>query len=179
MKPIDITQLTGSLKDLQDIIVPDAVGIFPPAPAWIALGFFLGFLVVRLMWRQAAAYLDNRYRRQAIARVVMVEKKLFSSGQMHNTSRLVSSLPALLKQTAILAFGRETVAGLCQDDWITFLNASAPGVIFSPEMAQVLTTSAYGSASQINDLPRVSLDQILYLVKKWIKTHKKEFNQRP
>ncbi len=147
--------------------------------AWISLGFFLSFLVIRLVIRQAAAYRHNRYRRQALKLVSAIEKDLFSSGHADNLVSLASSLPALLKQTAITAFGRKTVAGLNQNEWIAFLNASAPGVTFSPETAQVLTTCAYGSFTRINALHKTSLTQFINLIKKWIKTHKKELKHHP
>ena len=41
--PVDMnkTIAQASLDNLHDIIVPDGVGFFPPAPGWIVVGLLL------------------------------------------------------------------------------------------------------------------------------------------
>ena len=56
----------GSLQNLNDIVLPDAVAWWPPAPGWYAVLAVLLALLLWLSFRALRAWRRNIYRRQAL-----------------------------------------------------------------------------------------------------------------
>lgn len=179
MRPPDILQLTGSLSELQDIIMPEAVGFFPPAPGLYPIGLILIAIAVNFFINQYRNYKQNRYRRQAMDQLKGLEKIIISSSDETLRINAASSLPVLLKRTAITAFGREKTAALSQNSWMNFLNSKISRTRFSSDMAGILSICAWGSKDQILAISRDTFKELLSLMGAWITTHERPAERLP
>lgn len=152
-----------ALTGLVEIQLPKAVSLWPQTPGWWLL------LVGLLLWGMVRAYKyirsywNNRYRRVALVRLQQLRRQ-FSAGDMTG----LSSVPELLKATALQAYPRANVASLYGSDWELFLDARYSGHVFSQQFAGVLAELSYGDVAQ----SKVSLDDQFWLgVQEWIQYH--------
>lgn len=178
MSAPDVSQLTGSLSQLQDIIMPEAVGLFPPAPGFYPIGLVLIFLSMKFLMTKYRSFKQNLYRRQALDQLKIIEKIILLSQDDALRIRAASSLPVLLKRTAISAFGRENTAALSHGAWISFLNSKTPRVQFSSTAGEILSTCAWGSDKQIQNISEGELKGLISLIGTWIKTHERQVNKK-
>ena len=169
-------KITGSLSDLQDIIIPESVSIFPLAPAWYAAAGILAFLLIRFGIRRYKSFRENRYRRDAGKELDHLEKIILDSNDPKDKVRGAMALPGLLKQTAISAYKRKTVAGLSQEAWSAFLDKKGSMKAFSGETGRLLSICAYGTPEQISALSESSRKELIAIIRKWIQKHLKEQN---
>lgn len=121
-----------SLQGMRDILLPPAVSLTPATPAWAVLGAVLLALLLWLAWRGGRHWRREAYRRDARRAVEAVA----SSGDF-------ATLPALVKRTALAAFPREAVAGLCGADWAAFLRRTAPRARLTEGQALALARLPY------------------------------------
>ena len=91
------------LQNLHDIVVPQPVSFWPPAPAWYVV---LGLVLMGILWLVGRSIL--RYRRNAYRRAALAELQTLPADGPSAAPRIA----ALLKRTALAAFPREQVAGL-------------------------------------------------------------------
>jgi hypothetical protein len=108
----------ASLSRLHDIVMPEAVSWWPPGPAWVVAGYILFAVFLGLgirAWRKWAA---NRYRRLALRELAEIER-------FRGTDAAIEAIPALLKRTALVAYGRPAVASLSGEAWYRFLEGSS------------------------------------------------------
>ncbi|MCG6910203.1 MAG: DUF4381 domain-containing protein [Deltaproteobacteria bacterium] len=159
-----------SLENLHDIVVPGPVSWLPPAPGWYALGVTLLLL---LIWGAVAWYRRrqrNAYRRQALAELARIEKALAEGGAA--VHRLLPRLPALLKRTALAAYGRGEVASLCGKPWLDFLDRSIGKSLFSGENGRLLLACSYASATLLDGISRKQVRSLSRAVRAWLAGHR-------
>lgn len=149
----------ASLDNLNDIIVPDAVGFFPMAPGWIIVGLLLLTIPFHFAVKSYKKYKKSLYRREAL-------KELEESKE--NGKEASIALLALARRVAIAAYGREATAKLTGDAWWNFMEEHSK-VQISGEMREKITTLLYDTQSA-NDTS--SYQTIRSIVRVWIKTHK-------
>lgn len=124
-----------SLDKLNDIVVPDAVAWWPPAPGWYVL--FLALLIT-ISWagiRILQNWSRNRFRRQALLELETVAP---------------ANLPALVKRVSLSIWPREQVASLSGDEWLQFLDQSGNTSAFSKGPGKILISLSYGSDTSFN-----------------------------
>ncbi|HEY9017956.1 DUF4381 domain-containing protein [Thiomicrospira sp.] len=106
-----------ALQQLEDIIIPPAIGWWPLASSvWISLISLLG-LVVALVWYFRQRHKQRLYRRLA-------KQELQQINQFDDQTFLIQ-INQLLKQVAITTYGRQTCAHLDQQAWLDFLQSKA------------------------------------------------------
>ncbi|MEH6910770.1 MAG: DUF4381 domain-containing protein [Oceanicoccus sp.] len=152
-----------ALNGLVEIQLPEAVSMWPQTPGWwLLLAGLLLWGMVRA-YKSVKSYWRNRYRRVALARLQQLRHQ-FSSGDMTG----LSSVPELLKATALQAYPRANVASLYGRDWELFLDMNCSGHIFSQQLSGVLAELSYGDVAQ----SKVSLDDQFWLgIQEWIQYH--------
>jgi len=141
----------ASLDQLHDIVVPDAIPWWPPAPGWwvvlallLALGLFLAVRGFR-KWRA------NAYRRAAL-------RELDSA----------SSAPAIaeiLRRTALAIAPREAIATLQGPAWTNWLAERSPEAIPEP-VRDLLARSLYDPSR-----PETPSDPLRGFAERWIRHH--------
>jgi len=116
---------------LRELPLPDPLPWTPETYGWgvIALGVICLLLSIAL--RQYRKWEDQAYRREALAELAVMERNRL----------LLSTLPHVLRRTALQAFPREEVAALDGSEWIEWLNAA--GADFESSDIEPLDRLAY------------------------------------
>jgi len=162
------TELSSSLDNLQDIILPQAVSWWP-----LATGFWL-LLALLLVWVLAIAicfsirYQKNAYRREALKYLGRIELQLVSPA---GRSTALSEMAILLKRVALSVYDRSEVAQLSSDDWLQFLDKTGRTHAFTGSAAAVLGRVNWqnGAADKLSEK---DLDSIKRTVRRWIRQHR-------
>lgn len=156
---MQLQQNPYSLDRLEDIVQPEPVSWWPPAPCWYYLIAIVAVWTLYWLTRTGCRWLQNGYRRQALHELT------------HLSVRSAQSVSTILKRVALVSYANEKVAALTGDDWLRFLNDSCDGVDFLRQPA-----SSIGQASFD---PHISLSegeyrQIVMNAKTWIVSHRAE-----
>lgn len=153
-----------AVNGLVEIHLPKAVSLWPQTPGWWLLlaGFVLWGLVK--VCKAVENYWGNRYRRAALARLQQLRHQ-FNAGDLTG----LSSVPELLKATALQAYPRVVVASLFGRDWELFLDARHSGDFFSDQFSGLLAELSYRGIAPIE----VPIDDRFWQgVQAWIQYHR-------
>lgn len=110
---------TESLQLPHDILLPDAIGFWPPAPGWIVLA-----LLMMMLLMISAFYGFRTYRRRAPLRAALRDIKALAQMELDQRS-YAAAVSQLLRRVAIHCHGRENVAALQEQNWLNFLEQHA------------------------------------------------------
>jgi len=159
--PVDMnkTIAEASLDNLHDIIVPDAIGFFPPAPGWYIVGLLLLTLLFHWSIQGYKKYQKSQYKRDAL-------KELETYNQSNKEE--VIMLLSLAKRVGIVAFGRPNIAKLSDDSWWDFMEQHSKAKV--PSALRITLSKCLYDASYIMDSGLY--EQTKTMVTVWIKTHK-------
>jgi hypothetical protein len=156
-----------SIIDLRDIVIPEPVGLWPPALfVWVLLGAVCLGLAL-LIWRWVARWRAGAYRREGLARLSQIEGRLLSQGK---EAAALADLSILLKRVALAAFPRKQVAPLYGEKWLEFLDSTCKDCKFSSGPGQLLIAA---TDTRIKEITVHSNDgkQLVRLAGVWIKRH--------
>lgn len=156
-----------SLDRLHDIIVPEAVPWWPPAPGWYwVLGLVVAMLLTALI-KELIRWQHNRYRREALAELARQEAAL-ENPELRPSALL--GIAELLKRTAVTGFQREHVATLTGPKWFAFLDHTARGSGFRDGLGAMLENTIYDPRIAGTLDPR-KLHSVVQAIRHWIKHH--------
>lgn len=152
---------SNALAGLKDLHLPQAIGWWPLASG-LYVGAVLILLVIIVMGWQVyiRCYKNQRYKNEALRRLVKYEKIYQQDGNAQAVSIQVSML---LRQVALLYFPRERVASLKDEAWIAFLNETSNNTDFTSIQALILLLP-YQKTAQETDLT-----PLFTMAKTWIK----------
>lgn len=148
-----------SLDNLHDIILPDAIGFFPPAPGWTIVVLLLLALLFHLALQRYKYYKKSEYRREALK-----ESVLYTKESKEHTIALLS----LAKRVGIAAYGRKEVAKLSANSWWDFMENHSK-VKVNSDLREEIDTLLYDASYTMNSALH---DNVRESVSLWIKTHK-------
>ena len=153
------TILDASLDNLNDIIIPQAVGYFPLAPGWYVVGLLVLSLLFHFLFLFFSTYKKNLYRREALE-----ELEHFTKQNKEEAIELLS----LAKRVAIVAFGRETIAKLSSTSWWDFMQEHSK-VRVSSQLRENIEKILYDRGYECSSSDYTDIKTFVLL---WIKTHK-------
>jgi hypothetical protein len=159
MKPELTPADPGSLSNLHGLVALPPISWWPPAPGWIVLG---ALILCGLLWglcRFVTTWRKNAYRREALWRLNALPAEPASLPQIDE----------LLKRVALSVWPREQVASLSGQDWLKFLDQSAPEVKFLDQGGRVLTEAAF-----LPEPPAGEISSLIKLAEQWIRQHSRE-----
>ena len=158
----------GSLQNLNDIVLPSAVGWWPLAIGWYVL---IGIFLVVMIWYgylSLRIWIRNRYRRAALSQLQQLTDAMQDK---HKRDSSLRQLPILLKRCALSAYSREQVASLNGDGWYCFLNSQVNDLCFTGSEIGLLDKISY-STTDLNDVDMQAATVLLDAIKHWLKHHK-------
>jgi hypothetical protein len=155
------------LQNLHDIVVPEAVPWWPPAPGWYVAGAVLVILLLWLGFRWVRRYRANRYRRAALAELSRIEREAQSSQDPWGALAKVSEL---LKRVALAAFPRQSVAELSGDVWWSFLGEVGDAGIFTQETQRLMECALFARVED-RQPSEADVDEVIRAVRRWIRSH--------
>ncbi len=163
------------VQGIKEIVLPEPVSYVPQAVGWWILLGIVGLLLAWWIYRRYIKWHGNRYRRQALLELAMIEEQL---SQESGRISALAAISVLIKRTAIEAFGRNSVAELSGHLWLEFLDRTGSTNSFSQGPGQLLPEFAYAKREALNEMSKETIDQVLVLVKVWINQHKGTGNEQ-
>ena len=168
----DLSQLnspnlgTAQALPLRDILLPDRIGWWPPAPGWWMLAL-LALVVILLMvkfWRRRQQ--RQRLLKPANQQLQQIERRFSRHG---DNGQLVAELSTLLRQVALNRYPRRQVAGLIGDAWLEWLDQAfnqntktTDEQPFAKGIGRALVEQAYRPD------PEFSTEPLLALCQRWL-----------
>lgn len=148
-----------ALEQLEDIIIPPAVGWWPLASSvWISLILILG-VTVALVWYFRLRHKQRLYRR--------VAKQVLQKTDQTNDQQFLIEINQLLKQVAITTYGRQACAHLDNQAWLDFLHNKAQFI----KMPVALKRLNQRYQPDLPALTHQEKQQIQRYVQRWIAGH--------
>jgi hypothetical protein len=158
-----------SLERLHDIIMPDPVSWWPPAPGWIVVMLFATLVGFGLLIRWFVHWQRNAYRREALKILSEIEVQI---GDPKKQSGALTDINSLLKRTSLTVWPREQVASLTGKEWLEFLDRSASMAEFSSEVGAVLGAGSFSVDSGSVDKERAAA--LIRICQQWLLRHRRE-----
>jgi hypothetical protein len=149
-----------SLDRLHEVIVPQPVPWWPPAPGWIVIGCLLALILVYWLIRSVRQWQSNCYRREALELL----ENAHSSG---------AELATLVKRVALSVYPRTRVASLTGEQWLAFLDQTGRTDAFTKGSGRWIARLAY-EPHLITSLPDAERGGLLAAVRDWIARHRTE-----
>lgn len=153
---------TAVVDDIGNLIEPDKVPFKFDTIGWKVLISMILLVSIFLIIRSIKKYIQNTYRRNALRELCDFD---ISKNNQQN-ELVVNFANTLLKKTAILVYGRPTVANLHGAQWTQFLDSKTKHINFK-EIENLFSNASYMSENIAYE-DRV---KIVNLTKKWIQTH--------
>ncbi len=145
---------------LHSLYEPNPVPFRFETPGWYILFILLICIFISVTIWQYKKFKKNKYKREAIQDIENLE----------HTSSLLTNVFAILKKTAILSFGRETVGDLHGKQWHNFLDSTGKNISLTTYTEEI-TKALYGE----HKIASAKEEIIVSNAKNWILTHANKF----
>ncbi|MEN8126541.1 MAG: DUF4381 domain-containing protein [Planctomycetota bacterium] len=157
------------LRDhFEEIIIPERVPFSPQTLGWAFLGVLLLSVLLWFVIDRCRTWKANRYRIVALKKLQTLQQALQIPEQKDSALIL---LGAFVKETALHAFGREKVASLTGDRWLSFLDQTYEGRGFSQGSGRLLMTLSYETPKHIQQVPESHIAEAIAVIQAWIRGH--------
>jgi len=158
----------ASLQNLHDIIMPQPVPWWPPAPGWYVIGGITLLALTWILWQLYARWRSNAYRRISLKELGRIRSKI-QSAQPESSLR---ELPEIVKRTALSVWPREKVASLTGSEWLLFLDRTGNTNVFTKGDGRLLAELGYIKKEKLTSLSNEKVDYLLHITEKWIRDHR-------
>lgn len=149
----------SALDPLYEPSIELLVSLWPQTWLWWLVTAVLMAVFLRSIWRIGSRWWQDRYRREALARLLAFES-------LPPEDRLLRC-HELLKIVATHRYGRRQVISIDETQWYLFLNSTAPKPVFSHS----LMSDIYGALYQDRPLPEAQLSIYFGQCRAWIVEH--------
>ncbi|PTO64599.1 DUF4381 domain-containing protein [Vibrio splendidus] len=158
---------TYILRELHDVAIPDSVSWAPQTIGWKILGVILLLVAIYLAYRLALRWWNNRYRKEALQELVLLDAR-----DKNSTERTFKVLKVVLR------YLDSSNAKLFGQAYVNRLNAYLPGSANTSENSNAFfadEVSKLWMQSLIDPNVRLSFEQRLEVIQTammWLKLHK-------
>jgi hypothetical protein len=157
------------LKGLRDIQTPEAVSWMPQTTAWYVLFALAGIVLLLAALRFWIKWKRDAYRREALKELQAIEAQC---GDASGRLACLARVPQLLRRTALASSARPEVAGLTGDDWLSYLERTAPGCGLAAPAGRLMLVVAYAPASDLAGVTENDARALIAGAKAWIRRHR-------
>lgn len=140
-----------SLDRMHDIVIPEPIPWWPPAPGWYVVFAVVLCVILVLVIQAWKRWWANAYRRTA-------QREL-------KTASSVADISEVLRRTALVVMPRSIVAAQVGSSWPKWLEATSPAVM-SERVRQQLTIGPYDPGDSTADVSELRAYAI-----SWIRRH--------
>jgi len=162
-KPAILQEAAVEAVDLEPLYEPEPVPFSFDTPAWYVVGGLVVLAFLLGAYRFYANYKRNGYRQQALTKMDALQEHLVD-GQYQAG---LLQLKVILKQVAIISYGRVKSAALYGEEWLRFLEGTGKNTAFMPYRDLFLNSDTEIQEAE----PAKQLKGLLEVSKRWIKTH--------
>ncbi len=152
-----------SLEQLRDLQLPDAIGLWPPAPGWWLLALLVLTLLIWLGIKLYRQRQRNRYRRQALHELARLGQ---SDLKQQQPQQWLQQLNQLLRRAALAAYPAAQVAPLSGAAWVEFLYSSSRLEGFRQPLGCSLASGPYQPKTAVD------AEALQQLAQQWIRQHR-------
>lgn len=149
VQTVENDSLVGLMNQLAEVPVPGPVSMAPQTAGWIVVLAFVAVAIAWFGWRVWRQYHANSYRRAATKALALAADDPVA-------------VSAILKRTAMVAYGRRSVAGLSGQAWVTFLESTG-----SAQFGQTVLAKAVYERG-----PSQADPQLTAAARTWVKSHR-------
>lgn len=160
--------LAAALRGLADIALPPDVSMLPQTWAWAVLAALVVLAIAFALWRWLHYRAINRYRREALGEIRLIEERL---GAPQTRGEALAAVPVILKRTALAAWPRETVANLNGRGWTQFLDAHSGGKLLSQTSAHFFEEAEYRGPAALASVSAAEARAHVAAARQWIEAH--------
>lgn len=143
-----------------DILEPEPIAFTFETIGWKVLAFLFALTTCIFFYKWLKLYRKNKYRRTALKKLKLIESE--NSAPHYK----INQLNIILKQVAMVTFGREQVASLYGNDWLLFLDSTYKNSDFANYSAH-FSDAIYHN----KEVGKNTLDSIFKTTKTWINEH--------
>lgn len=155
------------LQQFGELIEPAPVSFSFHTPGWYITGVLFVLLLLLGAYQFARYRRRNRYRRDALR---WLGERMITLHARQEYMQQLYEADMLMKRIAMKIYGREKVAGLRGNEWVTFLNQrNRRREEFSAKDGQLLTDTLYSHPKAVNE---AETDRFISKTNNWIRYHK-------
>ena len=151
-----------AIRGIAEVQSPDAVSWIPATAGWKFVAAISLAVLARMLWRLWRRWRFNRYRRTALTQLASILAR-----QAEPTGQL-SAISLLLKATALQVYPRTEVAALSGEQWICWLNSSAPEALFPANTSRLLSEAVFYRDAAVAP---AEIEQLASRARAWIRQH--------
>jgi len=139
-------ELQEALKDLRDIHEPDPISFWPPAPGWwIVLVIIVAAIFLLRWWLKRDK--SPSYKKLAYEAL----KNITTNYEVQrNGYKTAGEISELIRKVMVLTDDRSEVAGMIDEEWLSYLDLKSGTDLFTKGAGRVLTTVIYQKESDID-----------------------------
>ncbi|MBY7660466.1 DUF4381 domain-containing protein [Vibrio atlanticus] len=160
---------TYILRDLHDVAIPDSVSWAPQTIGWKILGVILLLATLYLTYRLVLRWWKNRYRKEAIKELMLLDARDKSS--IERTFKVLKVVLRYLDSSNAKLFGQAYVSRLNAYLPVDANTNTSSSALFSDEVSELWMQSL------VDPKVRLSFEQRLEVIQTamtWLKLHKPE-----
>lgn len=166
MNGMSVPASADPLAELRGLHLPEAVGLWPPAPGWW-LAALLAAAVV------AAAVFAWHRRRQSLAAHALRELDRIGGRRDADLGTVATALAELIRRVALERFGPTRVASLSGERWRSFLRETWPrtrrGTSFDETASELLSLAPYAPPARLREDADATRERLLASARIWIR----------
>lgn len=157
----------ASLQNLHPIIIPPQVGLWPLAPGWYIVIFFVLIISAQFLYNFLRKRKENRYRKVALQHLAVMRSQL-----QEEQGAVLRELPVFVKSVALEVYPRPDIAGLHGKDWLIFLDKTIGSTAFTKGPGHLLPQLSYQPLDSLMQLEQNTIDELTALIEDWISNHR-------
>ncbi|WNC74152.1 DUF4381 domain-containing protein [Thalassotalea psychrophila] len=151
--------------DIIETSQPDAISWWPTTIGWQLLFIIILLLAFKRIYFAIKHYQEDAYRRDALK--CLFEIKHSRSQHSYLTH---NQLPALLRASALHAFGRNDITQLSGKDWEEWLDQQCEQSNFKKNCSGILHQLSYNPGFEISP---EQLNSVINEISLWLKFHRR------